>query len=237
MLKIFETEAELAQAVAGEMLTQLENENEPMFCLAAGSTGTSSFKTFSDEVSAEQLEKFRFASLDEWVGVSGDVVGTCYQMLNDDLFKRLPIVPEQVTFFETKGTDLAAECAKLDATIAARPLTFSLMGVGMNGHIGLNEPGMPVLDHASVVKLSDTTKRVMQKYFDEEVALQEGITLGLAQILSSKHVIVALIGAHKADIAKEIFENPGANLPAQYFLNRGNVDFYLDAAAASKLIK
>ncbi|MDR0299810.1 MAG: 6-phosphogluconolactonase [Streptococcaceae bacterium] len=236
MLKIFETEEELAKTVATEMLAQLKEEAQPTFCLAAGGTTSSALQMFAAQAKdLPELSKFNFVSLDEWVGVPSDMIGTCYQMLNDDLFKRLPLKDNQVTFFQTKDRELSLECAKLDKVIAQSPITYSLMGVGMNGHIGLNEPGMPILAQASLVELSETTKRVMQKYFTEEVNLQQGISLGLGQLVKSKRMVVALIGEHKAEIAKKILEEPEANLPAQYFLNREHVDFYLDQAAASQL--
>ncbi|MNY47721.1 Glucosamine-6-phosphate deaminase 1 [compost metagenome] len=110
------------------------------------------------------------------------------------------------------------------------------MGVGMNGHIGLNEPGYPVLDHSSVVDLSETTRTVAQKYFRQPAVLDKGITLGLSQVAGSKRVIVAITGEHKAGIVKEIFTNPAARLPAQELLGYEHIAFFLDSEAA-KYIK
>ena len=127
------------------------------------------------------------------------------------------------------------ECARIDQYIEEHPLTFSLMGVGMNGHIGLNEPGFPSLNHSSVVELSATTKEVAQKYFDKPTVLKQGITLGLGQVIRSRRVVVAITGERKADIVKEIFNHPEAKLPAQELLGHEHIDFYLDSKAAKYL--
>jgi 6-phosphogluconolactonase/glucosamine-6-phosphate isomerase/deaminase len=110
------------------------------------------------------------------------------------------------------------------------------MGVGMNGHIGLNEPGIDVREYSSVVPLSETTKKVGQKYFETPTVLEEGITLGLGQIIKSERVIVVLLGSHKAEIVKKIVEETELNLPAQALLGKAHIDFYLDKEAA-KLLK
>jgi glucosamine-6-phosphate deaminase len=109
------------------------------------------------------------------------------------------------------------------------------MGVGMNGHIGLNEPGSPVLDHSSIVDLSVTTREVAQKYFRQPTVLEKGITLGLAQVAKSTRVVVAITGGRKAEIAREIFMNPGAKLPARELLRYEHIDFFLDSEAAKYL--
>jgi 6-phosphogluconolactonase/glucosamine-6-phosphate isomerase/deaminase len=158
-------------------------------------------------------------------------------MLKEDLFSLIELDDNQIEFFNGMAENLQDECERIDQFILKNPITFSLMGVGMNGHIGLNEPGSAVLDHSSVIPLSETTKKVAQKYFDEPTDLSEGITLGLKQIIESSRVIVAITGEHKASMVKQLFEEPEANLPAQELLGYEHIDFYLDQAAAKALNK
>ncbi|RAP74803.1 6-phosphogluconolactonase [Paenibacillus montanisoli] len=233
MLRIFESEEEVAEAIANEMKASLEHDDRPVFCLASGSTPQKSYRKFAESLGAgSRLDRLGIVSLDEWVGIDRSSEGSCYRMLDDDLFSLAGISDEQIEFFDGTAPDLQQECARIDRYIEQRPITFSLMGVGMNGHIGLNEPGCPVLGHSSVVSLSETTKQVAQKYFHEQTALEQGITLGLAQVIASKRVVVAITGERKANIAKEIFSNREPKLPAQYLLGNGHIDFYLDAEAA-----
>jgi len=237
MVKIFENEQMVAKEIAKEMLEGL-TVSAPVFCLASGKTPSKGYDLFAQSVAEKSiLKKLKIVSLDEWAGIKQSNVGSCYQMLNQDLFKKIVLGSEQIIFFDGTASNLKTECQRIDDFIKKNPITFSLMGVGINGHIGLNEPGFPVLDHSSVVELSETTKTVAQKYFDEETILTQGITLGIAQIIDSKRVIVVITGAHKAEIAKEIFANPDAKLPAQKLLGYEHIDFYLDEAAAKYLDK
>ncbi|MDN4527152.1 6-phosphogluconolactonase [Fictibacillus fluitans] len=235
MLKIFEKEEEVAEAIANVMAASLK-EDYPLFCLASGSTPQKSYQRFALQAKhTDNVRKLRIVSLDEWVGIEKESEGSCYQMLQRDLFSPAGIEPDQILFYDGMSDDLQQECEKIDAYIKEHPITFSLMGVGMNGHIGLNEPGTPLLDHSSVVDLSNETKTTAQKYFEEPATLTKGITLGLNQVIASKKVIVAITGRHKADIVKEIFNRPEAGLPAQELLHHDHIDFYLDTEAAKHI--
>ena len=235
MLRIFETEELVAKAIAKEMKIGLDVD-DPIYCLASGSTPAKGYDLFAKQTENNpKLKKLKIVSLDEWVGIEKKNVGSCYQMLNQDLFSKIGLSEEQITFYDGGTSNLQEECQRIDNFIKKHPISFSLMGVGMNGHIGLNEPGFDVLDHSSVVELSETTKTVAQKYFDTKTELKQGITLGLQQIINSKRVIVVITGAHKAEIVKEIFTNNDVRLPAEELLGYEHVDFYLDKAAAKNL--
>jgi glucosamine-6-phosphate deaminase len=233
MIKIFEDEQAVTNEIASEMKQHLLDDENPVFCLASGTTPEKSYRKFAAEAKNNpKLKDLRIISLDEWVGIDRTSEGSCYQMLNKDLFSPLELQNSQIEFFDGTEPDLSGECHRIDRFIKNNPITFSLMGVGMNGHIGLNEPGCRVFDHSSVVDLSEKTKIVAQKYFNQPTILEKGITLGLGQIIASKRVIVVITGERKAHIAKEIIMNPEAQLPAQVLLGHDHIDFYLDREAA-----
>jgi glucosamine-6-phosphate deaminase len=236
MIRIFESEDELANEIANEMIHHLIHEEYPVFCLASGSTPQKSYRKFADGIDKDgKIKELKMVSLDEWVGIDRSSEGSCYQMLNQDLFSLVPINSSQIEFFDGTKSDLQQECLRIDRFIDSHPITFSLMGVGMNGHIGLNEPGAPVLDHSGIVDLSATTREVAQKYFHQPTVLEKGITLGLAQVTKSTRVVVAITGKRKAEIVREIFDNPEAKLPAQELLRYEHIDFFLDSEAAKHL--
>jgi 6-phosphogluconolactonase/glucosamine-6-phosphate isomerase/deaminase len=59
-----------------------------------------------------------------------------------------------------------------------------VVGIGRNGHIGFNEPGVEFERYTHVVDLDNTTKSVGQKYFRQTTTLSQGITLGLKHLLT-----------------------------------------------------
>ncbi|MFB5189464.1 6-phosphogluconolactonase [Alicyclobacillus fastidiosus] len=237
MIKVFSNEDDVANEIAKEMQWHIQNDENPVFCLASGSTPKKSYKKFSEQMEHEQtrIKRLKVVSLDEWVGIDRTSEGSCYQMLYQDLFSLIPLDDEQIEFFDGTATDLEKECRKIDNFILSNSITFSLMGVGMNGHIGLNEPGSAVLGHSSVVDLSKNTKEVAQKYFLRPTVLEKGITIGLNQVIRSKRVVVAVTGERKADIVRKVFSNSEHRLPAQELLGHDHIDFFLDKAAAQYL--
>ena len=63
-----------------------------------------------------------------------------------------------MTLFDVHATDLEAECKRIDQFIFDNGhIDLMLLGMGMNGHLGLNEPGDNFEDYAKVVQLSETT--------------------------------------------------------------------------------
>ena len=55
-----------------------------------------------------------------------------------------------------------------------RGIDIMIVGIGMNGHIGFNEPGTSFTTLSHVTELDEITKSVGQKYFDEPVELGKG---------------------------------------------------------------
>ena len=111
-----------------------------------------------------------------------------------------------------------------------------LVGVGMNGHIGFNEPGVSddLLSH--VINLDETTKSVGQKYFGEKTALTKGITLGLKHFMNARTALMLANGAKKATVIKRTIEDPiSTQLPSTLIRKHPNGVLYLDKEAAALL--
>ena len=116
------------------------------------------------------------------------------------------------------------------------PLTVSVLGIGMNGHLGFNEDGVSFDLDGHIVPLSEVTKRVMSKYFGEKFHPTHGISQGIRQIMAAERVILIANGAHKADIIHEALTGPvTSSVPASVLQNHPNCYVVLDEAAAVKL--
>ncbi len=113
-----------------------------------------------------------------------------------------------------------------------------IVGVGMNGHIGFNEPGVSFDNYSHVINLDETTQSVGQKYFDRPVALKQGITLGLKHLLESKKALMIANGSKKAGIIKKALEEEISNsVPASIIRKHSNGVVMIDEEAASLLKK
>jgi galactosamine-6-phosphate isomerase len=171
--------------------------------------------------------------LDEWVGISPDNPGSCRAYIEPYLTLPLNIPAERVSYFDALSADLEAECARVNDLIAAKGgLDIIMVGIGLNGHLGLNEPGTSFDTYAHVSELEPITASVGQKYFTNETTLSQGITVGLKHFLEAKVAIVLANGSRKKDIIGRVINEPVSEaLPASLLKIHANGHLWVDEAA------
>ncbi len=225
----------LSHRAADEIIRQLQQNPEAVLCLAAGDTPRLSYDTLVARAAQEGFDfsQCTFVGLDEWVGIPPDNAGSCSWFLHLHLFKPLAISPSQIYLFDALSSDLEAECRKMNDIIREKGgIDLMLVGIGMNGHIGFNEPGTPADSYAHVIDLDATTRSVGQKYFNQQTSLSKGITLGLKHLLEARHAILIASGHRKADIIRQALEGPvTSDIPATILRTHPNCDLMVDEAA------
>ncbi|WP_298016391.1 glucosamine-6-phosphate deaminase [uncultured Dysosmobacter sp.] len=218
-------------------------------CIQADPTGLVSFPggdtplgmvhAFADLVNAGKVDisGAHYVSLDEWVGLSGLDEGSCGRFNRTELLGRLQKRFAGVHLIDGAAADIEAERAALDSYIAQYgPLTVSVLGIGMNGHLGFNEDGVDLDLNAHIIPLSETTKQVMHKYFGEKFHPEYGISQGIRQIMAAKTVILIANGSHKAEILRRALCGEVSNrVPASVLQKHPNCYVVADEAAAAKL--
>ena len=229
----------LSDKVAEHILTFVKKKPDAVLCLAAGDTPKLAYSLLAEKAAREHVDFSRctFIGLDEWVGIPPENEGSCHYFLQTFLFKPLHIKPSQIHLFNALAENLRAECDSMDETIQKKgQVDIMLVGVGMNGHIGFNEPGVDENLYCHVIMLDDTTRSVGQKYFKQSTPLQKGITLGLQHLMESKHVIVMASGLKKAQIMRAALEDPvSTEVPASVIRKHPDGLVMLDHEAATLL--
>ena len=125
-------------------------------------------------------------------------------------------------------------CAKYDADVeAVGGLDLLLLGIGLNGHIGFNEPAVSYPVGSYLVELTEDTLEANSRFFSEnEKQPTTAITMGIGQIFATKHILLLISGESKVDITKKLFENTlHTDIPACFLLLHPNVTLVIDKAA------
>lgn len=231
---------EMSKGVANHIINYINNKPDSLLCFAGGDTPLQTYAYLVEAAANGQVDfsKCSFVSLDEWGGLGPETKGSCVETLYNHLYNKLPInVEKQVCFFNGKAENLEDECKRVDEFIFNKGnIDISLLGIGMNGHLGFNEPGADEEMYSGVIPLDPITKTVGSKYFEEELDLNVGITLGLKHLLNSNDVILIANASKKADIVKETVEGEISNKVPSSLARKCNSSFiYLDEEAASKL--
>ena len=225
---------------AAELAAESIRENpEALVSFPGGETPLGMVHVFADMVNAGEVDisKAHYVSLDEWVGLSDTDEGSCGLFNRTELLGRLQKPFGDVHIINGAAADIQDERAALDAYITKYgPLSVSVLGIGMNGHLGFNEDGVRFDQDAHIIPLSDTTKKVMTKYFGEKFHPEYGISQGIRQIMAAKKVILIANGAHKAHILREAVCGEVTNrVPASVLQNHPNCYVVADEAAAAEL--
>ncbi len=226
----------LSEATANIIIGVLKQKPDALLCIASGDTplGVCKFLAKSDK---KLFEKCTFVGLDEWVGMDENDEGSCKYGIYQNLLIPLNFPSERIKYFDAKAQDLESECQKINEFIASHGgLDVMLVGVGMNGHIALNEPNTPFDIYAHVSDLEEITKSVGQKYFTKDTVLTQGITLGLRHLQEAKLPILMANGLRKADVVSvALTDKITEQFPASIFQKLERSLVMLDFEAAQKL--
>ncbi len=239
MITKFKNYQELSKFAAGKIVQLVKNKPAAVLCLAGGDTPALTYDIVVEIAMAESVSfaAVTFIGLDEWVGIERAMPGSCYHFLQQKIFDPLHIQQHQVHFFDSGAHDLQKECDRINKSLEnAGCLDLALVGIGLNGHIGFNEPGVDPLLKAHVVELDQLTTATGQKYFTTSTALALGITLGMAQILEARNVMLMASGKKKAAIIRKALQEPVSNaVPASLIASHANTLVLLDDEAAAEL--
>jgi galactosamine-6-phosphate isomerase len=229
----------LSEAAAAIMINAIKQKPAAVLCLASGHTPLLTCQLFVKKVVAEKinLSQVTILSLDEWVGVTPENKGSCHHFFYTTVFNPLQLSPNQFHVFNALADDLQNECAKMDTIIADRGgIDLMIVGIGMNGHIGFNEPGVSFTNYSHVIDLDETTIAIGQKYFTEATTISKGITIGLQHLMNAKEVLLLANGSKKAGVVKQTIEGPVTkNFPASIMQQHSNGSILIDEEAASLL--
>lgn len=238
-IKVYPDYDQLSRATADLIGAYVNNKKDSWICLASGHTPIGVFKCLMQDIKESKLDlsSCKFFSLDEWVGIDPSDSGSCLSMLKNDFFGPLNIPEHQIEFFNVLSPDLQQECNRINDMIKQHGgLDIMLVGVGTNGHIGMNEPGTSFNSLAHIGTLAEETKTVGQKYFSKPTELSNGITLGLQHLAESKLPIIMANGVKKAAIIKTAMsEKPTEQIPVTIAQTINNGYIMLDREAAGQL--
>lgn len=231
----------LSKKAAADISKLVQPLTNPLVCTASGDTPAGLYKELVSMIHKNELNisSWRFVGLDEWVGMNGSDEGSCRYFLDKQLFSHLQVTEDRIGFFDGRAKDVQAECDRTENFINANGgIDVAIVGLGMNGHVGMNEPGTPASLHSHIADIDPITQQVGQKYFKQSQQLTKGITLGIANLMEARHVILLVSGSKKAEIVKQVLEEEiSEHLPASSLRRHKNLSVYLDAEAASLLQK
>lgn len=180
----------------------------------------------------------RTFNLDEYAGLHRDNPHSYHAYMKRHLFDAVNLRPHYTHLPDGTAADLAAECLRYEQLISRLGgIDLQLLGIGLNGHIGFNEPPCDLASRTHVEELSPETMRQNTPLFSgPDQVPHHAITMGMGTILESGRCLLLATGIEKAEIVAGMIEGPVSNdLPATALQTHLDCTVILDQPAAARL--
>lgn len=233
---VVENYEEMSRMAAGIIAEALQRNPRLVLGLATGSTPVG---TYRELIKAFQEGKISFkeafaVNLDEYVGLAPDHPQSYAYFMEEELFSHVDMPPDHRHIPRGLAPDLDEECRRYEEVIRnLGGVDLQLLGIGVNGHIGFNEPGTPFDARTHVVELTPSTREANARFFEsiDEVPTH-AITMGLGTILEARHILLLASGPTKREAIRALREGePDPEWPATCLWLHKNVDVIVDREA------
>jgi galactosamine-6-phosphate isomerase len=221
----------LSTRAAALMEDELRRKPDLVLVAAAGETPRGPYRAFAERL-GRSAPRLRLVKLDEWGGLGQDDPASCDAFVRRSLVEPLGISEERYLAFDGAAPEPARECARVSAALGAwGGADLAVLGLGLNGPLGLIEPAALLAPAAHVATLSETSLR--HSMLRHARRPTHGLTLGIAELLAARHVLLLVAGAHKRETLARL-RRPGVTteLPASLLWLHPRVTCLCDEAAA-----
>lgn len=214
-----ENYVEMSRLAAAIFEQQLLGKPDSVLGLATGGSPVGFYEAL---VNRFQQGGFTFKeaqsfNLDEYVGIAPNDSTSYHSYMQRHFFSHIDLPLESRHLPDGMAENVLAECENYEqAIIQSGGIDLQLLGIGVNGHIGFNEPGTSFQSKTHVVKLAEETREENAKYFPaKENVPKQAITMGINTIMQAKQIVLLAFGEHKIEAIKRLkFEETSEAFPA-----------------------
>ncbi len=213
-------------------------------CVIGLATGASPIGTYKQLIEWYRKGDLDFSqvktvNLDEYRGISKSNKNSYWYFMHKNLFQEINIKSENI--YIPEGEDMNAEevCKGYDHVITELGgIDLQLLGLGLDGHIGFNEPGVSFQLQTHVAELHKSTIQANQRFFEEDEEVpNQAYTVGIKSILQARKVVMIVSGKEKAEIVKKAFLGPvTSEVPASILQMHPDFTLVTDEEAGKYLV-
>lgn len=228
-IKYFENKEEMIGVAANLLITEIKRNPKLLLCAATGSSPLELYGNLAKNSMTNNnlYRQLRIVKLDEWLGLK-DLRGSCEAYLQQELLKPLGISKENYIAFDAQTQDPKEECLRIQDQLKINgSIDICVLGLGKNGHLGFNEPGLVLEPNCHIAQLT-TQSQHHHMVAEEEQKPKFGITLGMKDIVDSKRILLIVSGKEKELAKRELFSGKiNTQCPASLLWLHNNVDCFV----------
>ena len=223
----------MSKLVARLVAEQIKNKPNSVLGLASGSTPEGMYKELvkmHKEGELDLSEAITF-NLDEYLELSPDHPQSYHYYMRKNFLNYVNVKEKNIHIPRGNTRNPVQECLNYEKEIEKTGgIDLQILGIGINGHVGFNEPDINLEAKTHVIQLSDETIKANSRFFNnlDEIP-KKAITMGTATILKSKRIILMAWGAEKKKpILKVISGHIATDVPASLLLVHNDVILIVD---------
>lgn len=242
---VFDVESEGVEYVADLITEAIAHHNascaERPFALGL-TTGRTPLGLYRELAARHRAGKLSFAnvevySIDEFYPAAKNEPQSRSYRIHEDLLNLVDIKPENIHTIDgdIPVGELSAYCADYD--YKARGIDLMIIGMGVQGQIGFNEPGSYAKSVTRMVQLThQSRKSCASQFYGVENTPKMAITIGLNTVMSAKHIVLMAWGEGKAGVIGKVVEGDATRMiPASLLQNHPHIEAVVDDPAAENL--
>ncbi|MCJ7843114.1 glucosamine-6-phosphate deaminase [Lederbergia sp. NSJ-179] len=235
-----ETYNDMSRAVANMIAREIRNNPHTVLCLATGSTPIGIYQELvrlhrEEDLDFSQVTTF---NLDEYYGLDKNDPQSYSYFMREHLFAHVNVSEQNIHHIRVPSNnleDVARYCQEYELKIKqAGGFDILIDGIGLNGHIGFNEPADELQSYTHLVDLTQSTIEANSRFFSsmDEVP-RHALTMGMATILGAKKILLVASGKHKAEIVNTIMDATiTTQIPATLLHLHHDTEMHVDSKAA-----
>ena len=243
LVKIIPDREEMGKVAANEVtakIIELLDARDEINMIFAAAPSQNEF--IADLISRPEIDWTRINAfhMDEYIGLDADATQGFGNFLKERIFAKVPF--KSVNYLNGQAKDLEKECERYTQLLEKYPVDMVCLGIGENGHIAFNDPGVADFNDDKLVKVADLDmmcrqQQVNDKCFDEisDVPTQ-ALTLTIPALLRGKYLYCIVPAINKA---KAVYNTLNGEItedcPATILRTKENVTLYLDGASSALL--
>jgi len=241
-ITIAKDEKEFDTIAAWRIIGQMLEKPDSVIGLSTGQT-TINMHAIVSQIHAQypfDVARITLFNVDELTNLPREYSGSCYTMILNQIAGPLGIAEENFIMPPTLSDNFEVECKLFEKRLAERGgADLQMLGLGSNGHIGINQPGTPFESETWVSPMDpDFEARVRRETQVPADIVLGGLTRGIKNIMHTRKLILIVKGSHKAEIVEKAILGPiTTDVPASVVQLHPNCEILLDANAGARVVR
>lgn len=232
-IQYFSNFSDMSKAGFEIVNSEIERKPDLLFCVASGGSPSGLYSEMANhqKLNPEFCSELQVVKLDEWGGLESGSTFTSEYDVQTKFIQPLGIPKDRYLTIDPFTQDPEGECDRMKVALKKSPVDICILGIGVNGHIALNEPSGELKIGFHVAKLADSTlNNGMIKSLKQPPTF--GMTMGVGEILRSKKIILFIAGSGKKEAFRTLLkEEINTHFPASLLWLHPNVDVLVDQSA------